>query len=141
MRVARRGRRTGRIEIIPMIDVVFFLLVFFMMASLSMTTAKGLRVNLPSAASGERDRRSAPVTLTLTEAGGLYVDREPVDVETLPVRLRAAAAGNPDLVVVVNADRAVEHGRVVAVMDAARQAGVARLAVSVAPKAPEGARR
>ncbi|HEY8370283.1 MAG TPA: biopolymer transporter ExbD, partial [Thermodesulfobacteriota bacterium] len=122
MRVARRGRRTGRIEIIPMIDVVFFLLVFFMMASLSMTTAKGLRVNLPSAASGERDRRSAPVTLTLTEAGGLYVDREPVDVETLPVRLRAAAAGNPDLVVVVNADRAVEHGRVVAVMDAARQA-------------------
>ncbi|HEX7125817.1 MAG TPA: biopolymer transporter ExbD [Thermodesulfobacteriota bacterium] len=139
MRVARRGRRTGRIEIIPMIDVVFFLLVFFMMASLSMTTARGLRVNLPSAASGESDRRSVPVTLTLTEAGGLYVDREPVDVETLPARLRAAAAGNPDLVVVVNADRAVEHGRVVAVMDAARQAGVARLAVSVAPKAPEAA--
>jgi biopolymer transport protein ExbD len=128
----RRVRRKGRIEIIPMIDTVFFLLVFFMMASLSMTMNRGLPVNLPAAGSGERERRE-PVALTLTRVGELYLDRVPVTLESLPARLRRALATNSQLVGIVNADREVPHGRVVAVMDAARQAGVARLAIAVEP--------
>lgn len=132
MILRRRVRRKGRIEIIPMIDTVFFLLVFFMMASLSMTVNRGLPVKLPAAASGEAERKE-PVALTLTRVGELYLDRVPVTLESLPARLRQALAANSQLVVIVNADREVPHGQVVAVMDAAREAGVARLAIAVEP--------
>ncbi len=132
MILRRRVRRKGRIEIIPMIDTVFFLLVFFMMASLSMTVNRGLPVKLPAAASGEAERKE-PVALTLTRVGELYLDRVPVTLESLPARLRQALAANSQLVVIVNADREVPHGQVVAVMDRAREAGVARLAIAVEP--------
>ncbi len=139
MRIVRPARRKGRIEIIPMIDVVFFLLVFFMMASLAMTVNRGLPVNLPAAGSAER-QRTEPLALTLTRTGELYIDRTPAALEALPGRLRTALGDNPRLVVVVNADREVPHGQVVAVMDAARQAGAQRLAIAVEAEAP-GERR
>lgn len=133
MILSRPPRRKARIEIIPMIDTVFFLLVFFMMASLSMTVNRGLPVKLPAAASGVPERKE-PVALTLTRAGELYLDKVAVRPESLPARLRQALAASSQLVVIVNADREVPHGRVVAVMDAARQAGVTRLAIAVEPE-------
>lgn len=132
MRLIRRAPQKARIEIIPMIDTVFFLLVFFMLASLSMAIYRGLPVNLPTAASG-RQALQENASLTVTKGGEFYLNKQPVSLETLGSHLKALQANNPDLVIIINADEGVPHGRVVEAMDAARQAGVGRLAIAVKP--------
>jgi biopolymer transport protein ExbD len=126
-----RAPRRARIEIVPRIDVVFFLLVFFMMASLAMTIHQGLPVNLPQAASGQRDAAET-ASISLTRDGGSFLDREPVTVATLRERIRPLLARNRDLAVVINADREVPHARVVDVLDELRQTGVSKIAIAVA---------
>src|SRR5262245_22093492 len=129
-----RTTKKARIEIIPMIDVVFFLLVFFMMASLAMTVYQGLPVSLPEAASGQRN--AAEITsITLSRDGGSFLNQEPVTIATLGARVRALLARNRDLAVIINADREVAHARVVDVLDELRQTGVGKIAIAVAPEA------
>jgi biopolymer transport protein ExbD len=122
----RRPPRKARIEIIPMIDTVFFLLVFFMMASLAMTVHGGIPVNLPKAARAEAAR--APVSVSISRGGIIYLEAQ------LSARLQARARTEPELAVVIEADTDVLHGRVVDVMDAARLAGVGKLAIAVTPR-------
>jgi biopolymer transport protein ExbD len=133
MNLGRRERRRARIEIIPMIDVVFFLLVFFMMASLSMTVYRGMPVNLPAAASGA----APPVesaAITVTRDGQAYLDRQPVTRAALGERLRGLVGANPTLAVVITADEEVVHGRVVDVLDEVRIAGVTKMAIAIKPQ-------
>jgi biopolymer transport protein ExbD len=137
MRVRRHQRKKARIEIIPMIDTMFFLLVFFMVATLSMTLQRGIPVNLPHAATAQDELRQV-VTVTLTKDGKLLFDKEPVQsTADVAARLGRWKASGTDVSVVVNADRAVEHGQVVELMDAVRQAGVTRIAVAVKPRQEE----
>ena len=136
MRIQRRSMKKARIEIIPMIDTIFFLLVFFMISSLSMSRFKGMPVNLPKAASGQQaPAESAAVTIDKTNR--IFLDKQPVDQTGLADLLRAQLAKNPDLLVVINADDGVEHGRVVEIMDVARNANVVKLAIAVKPKEPK----
>jgi len=128
----RRERRRARIEIIPMIDVVFFLLVFFMMASLSMTVYRGMPVNLPRAASGSTPPAES-AAVTVARDGQAYLDRQPVTRELLGQRLRGLVAANPNVAIVITADEAVAHGRVVDVLDEIRLAGVTRMAIAIRP--------
>ena len=116
-----------------MIDTMFFLLVFFMVATLSLPLQRGMPVNLPHAASSHDEIRQV-ATLTLTKEGRLYFDKELL-ASPAEAALRLASQANADkqLSVVINADRAVEHGRVIDLMDAVRQAGVTRIAVAVKP--------
>ena len=135
MRIQRRSMKKARIEIIPMIDTTFFLLVFFMISSLSMSRFKGMPVNLPKAASGQQaPAESAAVTIDKTNR--IFLDKQPVDQTGLADLLRAQLAKNPDLLVVINADDGVEHGRVVEIMDIARSANVVKMAIAVKPKEP-----
>jgi biopolymer transport protein ExbD len=132
VKIARREGRKARIEIIPMIDTVFFLLVFFMMASLAMTVYRGMPVNLPTAASGQatRDDKAA---ITLDREGRMYLNREPTTRDSLGGQLRTLLSANPNLMVMINADGEVLHRRVVDVVDVARTAGISRLAIAVVP--------
>lgn len=133
MRLPRKRRRKARIEIIPMIDTMFFLLVFFMVATLSMTVQRGLSVNLPHAATAQDEIRQV-IALTLTKEGRLFFDKEPVaSPAEVAARLAASKKGNNELSVLINADRGVEHGKVIDLMDAVRQVGVVRIAVAVKP--------
>jgi biopolymer transport protein ExbD len=133
MRVPRREQPKARIEIIPMIDVIFFLLVFFMVSTLSMTINRGLPVNLPTAATSQKDLREN-FNLTLTQDGEMFLNKEPIALQDLEPRVRAALAGEPELMVIINADGEVRHHAVVEVMDELRVAGVARLAIAVRPE-------
>jgi len=134
VRIARKQRKKARIEIIPMIDTMFFLLVFFMVATLSMTMQRGIPVNLPHAATAHEELRQV-VTLTLTKDGKLLFDKEPIpSVDVAAARLAHWKATGTDVAIVINADRAVEHGTVVELMDAVRQAGVTRIAIAVQPR-------
>ena len=132
MKVRRRPPRKARIEIIPMIDTVFFLLVFFMMASLAMTVHGGIPVNLPKAAKAEAAR--APVSISVARDGVVYLEREAIKPAELTARLQARSHTEPDLAVVIEADTEVLHGRVVDVMDAVRVAGIGKLAIAVTPR-------
>jgi biopolymer transport protein ExbD len=133
VKLRRRPPRKARIEIVPMIDTVFFLLVFFMMASLAMTMYRGVPVNLPHAATGQ-SAVAENATITLTRDGQTYLNREPVDTAGLPSRLKPLLAANPSLAVIINADSQVAHGRVVDVLDGVRGVSVSRLAIAVVPE-------
>ena len=135
MKLPRRAKKKARIEIIPMIDTMFFLLVFFMMATLTMTNQFGLPVNLPHAA-GNQDKPRQVVTLTLTRDGQLFYDKEQVATRA-EAALRLVQQSKQDVTtsVIINADRSVEHGRVVELMDAIRQSGITRIAIAVNPTA------
>jgi biopolymer transport protein ExbD len=128
----RRVPRKARIEIIPMIDTVFFLLVFFMMASLSMTVHGGIPVNLPKAAKAEAAR--APVSVSISREGTIYLERQPIGVDELTARLQERARTEPEVGIVIEADTDALHGRVVDVMDAARLAGIGKMAIAVTPR-------
>jgi biopolymer transport protein ExbD len=133
MRLPRKPRKKARIEIIPMIDTMFFLLVFFMVATLSMTAQRSFQVNLPRAATGQDDVRHV-VSLTITKEGRLYVDKQEVKSRSEAVsRLLRPGASGSEVTVVINADRSVEHGQVVELMDEARRAGITRIAIAVRP--------
>jgi biopolymer transport protein ExbD len=133
MRIQRRSIKKARIEIIPMIDTIFFLLVFFMISTLSMTQFKGMPVNLPKAASGQQAPAES-AAITINKEHQIFLDKQPVEKTSLADRLGGLIAKNPELLVVINADDGVEHGHVVEVMDIARSANVAKMAIAVKPR-------
>ena len=133
MRIQRRNPKKARIEIIPMIDTIFFLLVFFMISTLSMAQYRGLPVNLPKAASGQQAPAES-AAITIDKESRIFLNKEEVDQSALGDLLRQHLEQNSDLLVVINADNGVEHGRVVEVMDIARVANVAKMAIAVKPK-------
>jgi biopolymer transport protein ExbD len=138
MRIARKASEKARIEIIPMIDVIFFLLVFFMISTLSMTINRGLPVNLPTAATSQKDTRDN-VSLTVMQDGKMFLNKEPVTLQDMGPRVKAALATDPRLAVVINADGQVLHSTVVDILDELRQAGVSGLAIAVkSGKKPAG---
>jgi biopolymer transport protein ExbD len=124
-----RARRKGRIEIIPMIDVMFFLLATFMLASLALQNLHSLAVDLPRGQATPLQAK-APVTLTVTRAGDIVLNETPVTLETLASTLHPMLAG-PDSNVIVNADAAAPNGVVVQAMLQARQAGAAHFLIAV----------
>lgn len=132
MQLPRKDHHKARIEIIPMIDVIFFLLVFFMISTLSMTVNRGLPVNLPTAATSQKDLREN-LNLTLTEDGELFLNRASITMQDLGPRVKQALAAEPELMVIINADGEVRHSAVVNVMDELRVSGVSRLAIAVKP--------
>jgi len=133
MKVKRVHRRRPRIQIIPMIDTIFVLLVFFMVASLSMIRQQGLAVELPRAASSQQSAEQR-ITITVQNDGNLFLDKQPVSRDALPAALREALGRAPKAQVVVNADRGARHGGVVDVMDAARLAGADQVSIATEPK-------
>ena len=92
----------------------------------------GMKVNLPKAASGEKSN-AARVMLTMDAAGTIYLNRQVVRLEEVTARLRERIAANPEAQVIVNADRTLRHGQVVALMDAARRANPKVMAVATEP--------
>jgi biopolymer transport protein ExbD len=133
MRLSRRTAKKARIEIIPMIDTIFFLLVFFMISTLSMARYGGVPVNLPKAATGQQPA-SESAAVTMTPDGKIFIDKQEVPRENIRALLQERLVANPELLVLINADERVEHGRVVDLMDDARQAGVTKMAIAVKPK-------
>jgi len=131
LRRAREHRR-GRIEIIPMIDVMFFLLATFMLASLSMQNLHSLTVNLPQGKAAPMPS-THPVTLTVTKQGKLYLDHTAVTMASLASTLKPMLKKHGSSVVVA-ADEDSRDGAVVRAMLAARHAGAEQLLIAVKHK-------
>ena len=128
LRKSRQHRR-GRIEIIPMIDVMFFLLVTFMLASLSMQNLHSLAVNLPQGSAAAMQPKT-PVTLTITRDNRMLLDDTPVTLGTLAATLKPMLKG-PESSIIVAADSAALHGVTVQAMIQARNAGARHFLIAV----------
>jgi biopolymer transport protein ExbD len=130
MKIRRaRNFRHGRIEIIPMIDVMFFLLVTFMLASLSMQSLNSIAVNLPKGDAESLQHRE-PITLTVTRDSKVFIDKTPTTLDQLAFALKPLLKTS-DLGVVVNADGDAPEGAVVQAMIQARRAGVEHFLIAV----------
>ena len=126
----RRITENPRLMIIPMIDVIFFLLVFFMMSTMFMVEQKVLPVTLPVATSAQVDT-TRTVAVTVLSDATLRFGEEPVSLAALETKIQLALSGNRDSRFVLRADRAVAYGRVVEVLDIFRKLNVQRLTVAV----------
>jgi biopolymer transport protein ExbD len=124
-----RTYRKGRIEIIPMIDVMFFLLATFMLASLAMQNLDSLKVDLPQG-QAEKLKVDQPLTLTLTGDGRILVNKTPVTLDTLADTLKPLIR-DAEQNVVVSADNDAPQGLVVQAMLRARTAGAVHFLIAV----------
>ena len=129
MRPINEAEDTFEINILPMIDVIFSILAFFIISSLFLTRSQGLPVDLPSAQTAE-PRQSVQLNITIEPDGKMFLDRQPIELEALKGALTAKIQPNSESVVIINADEKVEHGTVVKVMDRLRQVPGAKMAIA-----------
>jgi len=124
-----RARKRARIEIIPLIDVIFFLLATFMMVSLSMVKNSGIKVNLPAAATSAPQEHNDRTTISVTKDGDLYFNKEQMPLDQLPARLQQLITEQPDPKVFINGDEKAFFGAAVEVLDDLRKAGITKVAI------------
>jgi len=128
-----RGKR-ARIEIIPLIDIIFFLLATFIMVSLSMTKNQGMQVSLPTAASaaslGDNQELEKAVTLSVNEKGEVFWNKEKITIAQLPMRLETLKSTAREAKVIINSDAAADFKFVVGVLDEVRRAGISKVGIN-----------
>ena len=128
------GKKRARIEIIPLIDIIFFLLATFIMVSLSMTKNQGVQVALPSATSaaslGEQDEMEKAVTLSVNDKGEVFFNKDKITLAQLPLRLQQAKAAAKEPKVIINSDAGAYFKVVVAVLDEVRKVGILKVGIN-----------
>jgi biopolymer transport protein ExbD len=145
-------KKHARIEIIPLIDIMFFLLASFMMVSLSQTHMKGIRVNLPSANTPPPppDQVKDYISVRVAEGGLIYFDNVPVNYDDVHPKLDQLHRANPDVKVSLSAETLALHGQVIDVLDKIRSVGITKVGYQIkaasvtgapgtVPQAPPGA--
>lgn len=124
-----RARKTPELNIIPMIDIMFFLLVFFMLSTMYMIDLKTIPVKLPQAANASTDT-TATFAVTMKADGSIYLGDLPTDIETLTIQAGLEQRNNPSFAVVIRAEKNIEYGEVIALVDRLKGAGVTRFGLA-----------
>lgn len=137
MRFKPKPRPEPLIEIAPLIDVVFLLLLFFMVTT-QFVTLPGIKLTLPGVSPGSTATATARIEVQLTESGDAFINGEPVSEDGLGQAVAAEAADLESAVVVIKADRAVRHGRIMGLMDQVRRQGLKRVVLAARFEAEEG---
>jgi len=132
MQIPKEAEKNLEINIVPMIDVIFSILAFFIISTLFLTRSEGLPVNLPEANSSQQQSK-IEITVTIQENGNIAFNEENVSLEQLVTKTQQAAANSQETIVVVKADEAVSHGEVVTVMDNLRGVEGVKLAIATTP--------
>jgi biopolymer transport protein ExbD len=128
MKIHAAPTRKARIEMLPLIDIVFLLLVFFIYAMLSMAVHRGLAVQLPTSSSSELEKKSV-IAITITTGGDVYVDKLPVALSDLGETLRESLADSPDSFVQVFADRELPYQELFRVLDQVKISGAKKISL------------
>ncbi|OKH20899.1 biopolymer transporter ExbD [Hydrococcus rivularis NIES-593] len=130
MRLQDERDESPLVNLIPMIDVIFAILTFFIMSTLFLTRSEGLPVNLPKAATAKEQQVPAKATVTIDKDGKISLNRQSTTIEALEGEVKAFIGNKPEAVVIINADEGVHHGQVVTVMDKVRRIPGAKLAIA-----------
>ncbi len=130
--------KRARIEIIPLIDIIFFLLATFIMVSLSMSKNQGVQVALPNAGTaaslGDQQEMEKAVTLSVNEKGEVFFNKEKITFSQLPLRLQTFKSASKDPKVIINSDAGADFKNVVAVLDEVRKVGIAKVGINTEKK-------
>ena len=135
----RRGKKkAARIEIIPLIDIIFFLLATFIMVSLSMSKNQGVQVSLPGASSaqslGDNQEMEKAVTLSVNDKGEVFFNKDKILITQLPMKLQTYKLTAKDPKVIINSDGSADFKFVVAVLDEVRKIGIAKVGINTDKK-------
>jgi biopolymer transport protein ExbD len=131
-------RKKARIEIIPLIDIMFFLLASFMMVSLSQVHMKGIKVNLPSGVSGQTQTKREYISVSVDKDGHYFFDKDEVSDEELLNRLRKVHESAPEAKVFVRGDRDSVHLNVTHALDVIRSAGFYKISFEIRSESLKG---
>lgn len=123
--------RKTRLEIIPLIDVMFFLLASFMMVSLTMTKQQTIKVSLPVAAASENDFKPDMINLAVNATGDVFMDTQAITLPELVRKLEERRAVDAETPVYISGDADTRHADMVKVLDQARRAGFTKVAFNV----------
>jgi biopolymer transport protein ExbD len=130
--------KTARIEIIQLIDIMFFLLASFMMVSLSQVHMKGIKVNLPVGSSGETQSKRDYISVSVDMNGNFFFDKEEVKREEMQSRLQKVHQSSPEAKVFVRGDRDTVHGNIIQLLDMLRAAGFYKISFEIKSEALKG---
>lgn len=133
-------RKKARIEIIPLIDVMFFLLAAFMMVSLTLQKIQAVRMDLPSSVAAKSDKKPDLVTVDITKTGDLRVDGKTVSLPELEQLVKTRFEANTNLPVYLKPDAATSYGRTLNVLDAMKAVGISKVSFNIDPP-KEGAKK
>ncbi|MEL7038309.1 MAG: biopolymer transporter ExbD [Cyanobacteria bacterium J06592_8] len=127
--------KPAEINIVPMIDVIFSILAFFIISTLFLTRSEGLPVNLPKASTSQQ-QKTEQITVTIDSEGKVALNRENLEIQQLENAIGKLIPKDDSRIVILNADEAVTHGIVVEVMDQIRQVEGAKLAIATKKPKP-----
>lgn len=119
--------------IIPMIDIIFFLLVFFMMSMLSMVVQKTIPIQLPQATVSKVNLEKT-LPLTVTANGNIFVEQEKIPENLLKRRLEIEKQRNPQIAIILRGDSGVSYGKMVGILDVVKSAGIQKVAIATESK-------
>jgi biopolymer transport protein ExbD len=123
--------KKARIEIIPLIDIMFFLLASFMMVSLSQVHMKGMKVNLPTGISGQTQNKREYVSLSVDTEGQIYFDKTPMEPDQIYETLVKVHATSPGAKIFIRGDRDTYHGDIIRLIEQVRAAGFYKIAFEI----------
>lgn len=121
-------------NVVPLLDVLFALLSFFVLSSLFLNRTEGLPVNLPNAQSGVMQKTPARATISVNDKTEVFLNKQKIGITEVSDRVKQLLEPNQDLVVVLNADRVVQHGDVIQIMDQLRQMPRVKMAIATKNK-------
>ena len=121
----------ARIEIIPLIDIMFFLLASFMMVSLTMIKMQAIKMDLPTATQAERQFKPEIINIQVDKAGGVYLEKKRMTTTELLGYLTNKVNVSPNIPVYISGDREATHGAVISVLDLVRKAGLQRVSFAI----------
>jgi biopolymer transport protein ExbD len=130
--------KRARIEIIPLIDIMFFLLASFMMVSLSQAHMKGIRVNLPAAYAPPSTEAKDFVSIKVREGNVIFFDEQYVPADDVLPRLYQLHQANPNIKISISADGLAMHGDVITLLDEVRRVGITKIGYQIRTAAPVG---
>jgi biopolymer transport protein ExbD len=123
------ARKQARIQIIPLIDIMFFLLATFLMVSLSMVKNQGVNVNVPVASTTSSQELKDYATISITDQGEIYYNKEKIAPDQLGLYLKSLKETYAEPKVFINGDEKAVFGSVIAVLDEARKIGITKVAI------------
>ena len=124
-----RETKQPDLNITPMIDIMFFLLVFFMLSTMYMVEQKTIPVNLPQATSATIDNKTN-FTVTLKDDGSIYLEDQQTDIQTLLMQATKEQKNNPSFAIIIRADKDINYDKVVSFIDTLKKAGITRFGLA-----------
>ncbi|MGA4645130.1 ExbD/TolR family protein [Limisphaera sp. 4302-co] len=126
--------KKARIEIIPLIDIMFFLLASFMMASLTMIRLQSIKMDLPTATAATRDFKPDIINIAVDKLGDVYIEKQRVTLSELRLYLSNKYRINTNVPVYISGDKDATHGAVIRVLDIVRREGIQKVSFAISPQ-------